>query len=172
MLKNRATLLVALPLLVVAFTGCSSEGGGTSPTTKSESQLAADAKTWDVAVAQCMRAEGLDFADPSDSGGNAVEVGDDFDPDAFQAAAGKCQDEVTEELGERPVTAAGKKAQEDYEEQLRETNECLRDKGYDAPDPEEGDGGAMISEASDDEIPESVLEACGAFGDSGPTGQE
>jgi hypothetical protein len=61
MLKNRAVLLVTLPLLVVALSACSSGGPGASPATESESQLVADAKAWDVAHAQCLRVEGIDI---------------------------------------------------------------------------------------------------------------
>lgn len=171
MLKNRATVLIALPLLVVALAGCSSEGGGASPTAKSQSQLAADAKTWDVALATCLRAEGIDFADPTASGGGAIDVGDDFDIDAFQAAAGTCKDEVTAKLGDRPVTAAEEKEQAEFEEQLRETNACLREKGYDAPDPREAEDGVVISEAPDSDIPDEVLEACGGSVGAGSTGR-
>ncbi|WP_314102800.1 hypothetical protein [uncultured Frigoribacterium sp.] len=174
MSTKRAALLLALPLFAVALAGCSagSDAGGDSSTPRSESQLAADAKAWDVANAQCLRDAGIDVGDPSESGGTAVGVGGDFDPEAFQAAARTCREEVSAELGERPVTAAEEKAQGEYEEQLRESNACLRDEGYDAPDPKEGDGGAMISEAPDQDIPDDVLEACGAFAGSGSTGQE
>ena len=136
MLKNRATLLVALPLLVVALASCSSEGGGDATSApKSESQLEADAKAWDVANAQCLRDEGIAVDDPSEGGGVAIGIGDDLDVETFQAAAQTCQEEVSAELGDRPVTAAEEKAQGEYEEQLRESIACLRDKGYAAPDP-------------------------------------
>jgi hypothetical protein len=173
MSTKRAALFLALPLFAVALAGCSagSDAGGDSSTPRSESQLATDAKAWDVANAQCLRDEGIDVGDPSESGGTAVGVDGDFDPEAFQAAARTCKEEVSAELGERPVTAAEEKTQDEFEEQLRETNQCLRDKGYDAPDAKEV-GGAVISEAPDQDVPDDVLEACGAFAGSGSTGQE
>jgi hypothetical protein len=70
------------------------------------------------------------------------------------------------------VTAAEKKSQEGFEEKLRESNECLRDKGYDAPDPKEGNGGVVFSEGLDQDIPEDVLEACGALSSGFATSTE
>jgi hypothetical protein len=158
--RTRSGLFAALPLLVVALAGCSATADG-APETKSDSQIAADAQAWDLANANCMREAGVDIGDPSDDGGGmAISRGDDMDMDALLAASEKCAKSTTDELGERPVTASEKKSQDEFEAKLRESTECIRDNGYDVPDQVDGSGGTD----SMDDVPDDVLEECGAIG--------
>lgn len=163
--RIRSALFAALPLLVVALAGCSTSADD-APETRSDSQIAADAQAWDLANASCMREAGVDIGDPSgDGGGMAISRGDDMDMDALLAASEKCRESTTDELGERPVTASEKEDQDEFEATLRESTECLRDAGYDVPDQLDGTGGTD----SMDDVPEDVLEECGAFGSMSTT---
>lgn len=162
--RTRTSLIAALPLFVVALAGCATEDGGTADPaaeTRSESQVVSDARAWDLEHARCMREAGVDLGDPSGDGGSrAFSLGDDLDMDTVSAVAQSCRTSTEEKLGERPATASEKKSREEFETTLRESTQCLRDKGFDVPDQLDGAGG---TDAMDD-VPEDVLEECGAFG--------
>ncbi|KIU03381.1 hypothetical protein [Frigoribacterium sp. MEB024] len=156
--RTRGTLFAALPLLVVALAGCSTAADDPAG---SESQIAADAQAWDLANASCLREAGVDIGDPSgDGGGMAISRGDGLDMDALLAASETCRESTTDELGERPVTASEKESQDEFDAMLRESAECVRDAGYDVTDQLDGAGGTDTM----DDVPEGVLEECGAFG--------
>ena len=150
--------LTAVPLLVVGLAGCAGDGGGgASPQVKSDSQVADDALAWDVANAGCLRGEGLDVEDPSGDGGPRAALPMDGDPEVMAAAYEKCTEKTNADLGPRPQTAAEQKRGEEAEAAMRETAECLREKGYDVPDPSAGGGGYAGGET----IPDDVAKACG-----------
>lgn len=162
--RTRTSLTAALPLLVVALAGCATQDGGTADDatgTTSESRTVAEARAWDLENASCLREAGVDIGDPSgDGGGMAISLGDDLDMDALSATAESCRESTEEKLGERPATASEKESREEFEAALRESTRCLRDKGFDVPDQLDGTGGTD----SMDDVPEDVLEECGAFG--------
>jgi hypothetical protein len=58
------------------------------------------------------------------------------------------------------VTASEKESQDEFDAMLRESAECVRDAGYDVTDQLDGAGGTDTM----DDVPEGVLEECGAFG--------
>lgn len=157
--------LAAVPLLVVALAACTSGDGDATPDVKSDSQISSDAQRWNVANASCLREEGIDVPDPTADG---MQKGfpADIDMDTLNAAFETCEEKVTDELGPRPVTAQEKKAQQEYEEQARESAKCLRDKGYDVADPSQG--GSGLGNGAED-VPADVLEACGGTAGNGST---
>ncbi len=53
----------------------------------------------ELALARCMRAEGIDWPDPSGDGNVMIELGADIDPEAVNAALDKCTQEVFGDLG-------------------------------------------------------------------------
>lgn len=104
-----------------------------------------------VEFAECMRENGVDLPDPETSeggGGFRLEAGESgIDPESetFQAAQEKCEPIIEDAIpeGERPDPA-------EIRDQLHQMTECLRDKGYDVPEPQirilgedDGDGGAQ-----------------------------
>lgn len=164
-MKNRlvpaALALIAVPTLLVGLAACSS--GGESPKgsdgTKKASLTVFD---WDVAHAECMRAEGIDYyKDPVKGSPQAIAVEGDYE--TFMKADDTCRTKLTEELGERPVSADEKKQDAQLKKENQKVNDCLRKLGYDAPDPE---GGATSTSA---DIPETAYEKCGVS--MGPAGK-
>jgi hypothetical protein len=155
-LTSTLIALAAVPLLVVGLAACSSgDGAAGSPGVKSDSQVEDDALAWDVANASCLRSEGLDVEDPgADDGMRAPLTGD---MDAVMAAAEKCEEKTNDDLGPRPVTSSEKKSSKEREAEMRETAKCLREKGYEVPDPA-ADGSA---DAGGEVLPADVLEECG-----------
>jgi hypothetical protein len=165
----RTRILVAMfaaPLLAISVASCASGasgGGDATSAPKSESELAKSALAWDTAKAECLRGEGIDVPDPKGgSGGSrqgiALDAGQDMA--AVSAAMETCQKKVTDERGERPVTAAEKKQNAEAIEKSRKMTACLREKGYDMPDGQPGSGGTITSQVGP-EIPEDVMKACG-----------
>lgn len=160
--------LASVPLLVLGLAACSPESSekdtGAGSEVKSDSRVASDALAWDVANAKCMRAAGFDVPDPSSDGKRqGLPVGDGVDTDALVRAADNCDAEVTDDLGPRPVTASEKKARQEGEAKVRESNDCLREKGYDVSDP--APGGSGVTKGLED-VPDEALKACGVEGGS------
>ena len=168
-LRLRTSSLAALasvPLLVLGLAACSPASPGADSASgsgaKSDSQVASDALAWDVANAQCMRGEGIDVPDPSSDGtSQGLKLGDGVDMDALGRASEKCTAEVTADLGPRPVTTSEKKAQQEGAAEVRGTNECLREKGFDVSDPVAGGSGAS---GGLENVPDEALAACGVSG--------
>jgi len=132
----------------------------------------------------CMREQGLDFGDPTvDADGNVrldpPERGDgEFDRDAMQAAFETCGENLegtTRGFRDADLTQ--------LEDQFLEYSVCMRDNGYDMPDPDfsnlgqpGGGGGGGILGAIDRDDPDflTAQEACqdilAGFGPGGGRG--
>ena len=160
MIRTRCTLFLALPVLI-ALAGCSASNDH-ADAPQSESQVAAAAKSWDVALQNCMRDAGFDVDTPSEDGASA-DMSDD-EADAFMAGFETCQKSTTTKLGERPTSAAEKKQLKEVETHTRKTVECLRDKGYDVSDPVQDLQGYFTVMEDVPDAPQDVLEQCDAVG--------
>jgi len=131
----------------------------------------------------CMRDQGLDFGDPTvDADGNVRLNPPDradggFDRDAMQAAFEVCGDDLdgtTRGFRDADLT--------ELEDQFLEYSVCMRDNGYDMPDPDlsnpgqAGGGGGGILGAIDRDDPDflTAQEACqdilAGFGPGGDRG--
>lgn len=53
----------------------------------------------ELAFAQCMRDNGVDWPDPSSDGSNMIELGDDLDPETVDAAIETCSKEAFGDIG-------------------------------------------------------------------------
>ena len=53
----------------------------------------------ELALAQCMRAEGIDWPDPTGDMNVMIDLGEDVDPDTLDAALNKCSKEAFGETG-------------------------------------------------------------------------
>jgi hypothetical protein len=105
--------------------------------------------------AQCMRDHGIDMPDPEfngDGGGMVIQggpggggktAGPGFESEEFQAADEECNDVLEDIRGDMPQLSPEEQAE--MQDKLVAMAQCMRDKGYDMPDPEvNGDGGVQI----------------------------
>lgn len=116
-------------------------GGGPSPEEQAKFEDAM------LEYVECMRDNGIDMPDPEFSGDGGVALGapqgtagpDDAE---FQAADEECQP-ILEEA--RPDIDIDPEEQAELQDQLVAVAECMRERGYDMPDPEvNADGGVQM----------------------------
>lgn len=153
----RLTACVGLVLLSLTACGDSSDDGG-GVASLSDDGGDSDATSDDTEQqalewAQCMRDEGVDVPDPeTDEDGNVqmgriqVGPGGDIDPEAFQDA--------TETCGNPPGREMSPQDQSAMQDAALEFAQCMRDKGYDFPDPTFNEDGGMMFQRGpgDDEL--------------------
>jgi hypothetical protein len=96
----------------------------------------AQAKAEDAALdyAKCMREHGVDVPDPKPGGGGfgiQIHSSDPRENQNFQDAQDACGDILQKAIpeGDRPDSA-------EMQDKLHKMTECLRDKGYDVPEPQ------------------------------------
>jgi hypothetical protein len=124
----------------------SGDGGGATD----DERPVDDAELQDAMLeyAQCMRDHGVDMPDPefSDDGGVRISAGpadggeggpDDED---FEAADEACQPIIDDAMPDMEIDP---EQQAEMQDQLVEVAECMREKGYDMPDPEVDDKGRV-----------------------------
>lgn len=164
-------LLSALALLT-SLSGCGSEpeddeiataGGSTttSPDTSDSGESEEDFEDQMLDFTKCLRKHGVDV---DDSGGGISISGEPGDEDTIDEAMKACEDLRPErgDDGQRPEMT------EELKEKFLALSQCMRDKGYDFPDPEFGDdggvriggpGGSSDIDPSDPQV-EKDIEAC------------
>lgn len=182
-MKSAAIIAVALALLVAACGGSADESvaslSSTTTTAASSTPQLSDGETTDedaiLAFAACMRENGIeDFEDPTIDAEGRIEFGggggdgERADREALRAARDICQENL-----EGLAFGPGNVDRSEIEDQLYEFAACMRDNGYDMPDPDfstepgQGDGGGPFGSDVDPEDPtfQEALEACeAAFG--------
>lgn len=167
--RARAGLALAgIGLLLAALTAC-------TPTAETPELASGDSdaayEDWSIDFTACMKREGVDmsmsFSSASGEAGNGeassdVEMAEPVDPgevdlEAMEAANEKCIDEV----GEPPVPPGAPDADEMNEAMLAFAA-CMREAGYDYPDPEiSSDGGVVAMQAMPaDDLDPAVMDAC------------
>lgn len=177
----------AFGLTLMSLTACGSgsdsdDGGGVASLSE-DSGSDSDADSGDseeeaLQWARCMRDEGVDIPDPeTDADGSVrlgrVEVGPggDIDPEAFQAAIDKC--------GEPPGREMSEQDQSKMQDAALEFAKCMRDKGYDFPDPTFDEHGGMMFQRqegggeldpNDPQVQKDMNECQEAFEGLGPEG--
>jgi hypothetical protein len=182
-MRFRATATVALALLAACGGGGGDEdAGGDDVATLEEASVGGDDTTtttldeeeaW-LAFARCMRENGAEwFPDPGPEGMQfLLEPG--------QEASFREADEVCGHL--TPSMAMSDEDRSKAEEAFRALARCLRDRGWDVPDPEittPGDGGVQVSQEPPDGVDpddpefEADRRECGeeAGVDDGPASQ-
>jgi hypothetical protein len=186
-MTKKWTLLIAVLALVAAACGGSGsdDGEGVASLTDANSALddaaaaaeeipdPVDAEQALLAFTQCLRDEGLDIADPTvDSDGNPrlsrPDFGEDGPPEGFRESAEACQ-----ELLEGVTLGRQQRDLTEFQDTFLEFASCMRDNGYDMPDPDfsnfgqpgqgQGQGGGGPFGQIDREDPDFVAasEACG-----------
>jgi len=131
-----------LAVAALALTACGGGGSSTTPTPAGGGGASAgDPAARDealLAFARCMRENGVDMPDPQIDGGRVRMIippggGDRETVDRARAA---CEEHLEAAEAQRP-------ADEEQKRRALETARCLREKGYDVPDPT--DGGIRIT---------------------------
>ena len=203
MKKHLALLLVVLALVAAACGGGGDEASGVASlegdgsTNLNDSAAGPDVTVDDVdpeeamlALTQCLREQGVDIEDPTvDAEGNPQlsrpNFGDGGPTDGFRDAMQSCQSEI-----EGVTLGRGRSDLTEVQDELLEFAACVRDNGYDMPDPDltafgspgqgsgPGQGGGIFGELDfEDPSFQSALEACedilagfGPGGGAGPGG--
>jgi hypothetical protein len=139
-----------------------------------------DSKVYDAMLkfADCMRDQGIDMPDPEmGEGGVQMKAGTDGGPggpdaaqqEKFEAAHEECEHFMEDARANMPQPSPEERAE--MQDKLVVMAECMRDRGYDMPDPEVAeDGGVKMkmgrngpqSEAGGDEQVQKDQEECSA----------
>ena len=157
---RRLVALCAVPALLAGLAACSSADAADE--TASQETVERQAHDWDLALSQCMRDAGFEMDDPQ-GGGVQISLPEGGDADAYFAAFEDCQASVDDELGERPVSEAEKKAGEEAAKKWEVIQDCLEEHGVEFPDADSG-----VVAAPD--VPDDVAAECGADGFGMSTG--
>ncbi|SDH01243.1 hypothetical protein SAMN05216553_114211 [Lentzea fradiae] len=124
---KKTTALVAA--LLLALTACGNQPAGNEQKQDDTADM--------VKFAQCMRENGIDMPDPG-SGGEDIALavpGGDADGEKVEAAHEACKQHL-------PNGGEFKPPSPEEQDKMREQAKCMRDKGYNWPDPNFDGGGA------------------------------
>jgi hypothetical protein len=196
---RRLSVVVAVLALAAAGAGCGRSGGGGDDDVASIDENAAatteepsddgggstgpDSQEFQDAAleyAQCMRDHGIDIPDPTfDGDGGFTQIvpegeggGPEGPSDEFQAADDECRSIMEDALPEPEDLSPEEVAER--QDQLLAMAQCMRDKGYDMPDPEvdssgrvtigrrggPADGGSGTGPPADEDQFREDMEAC------------
>lgn len=148
MTKKLTLLVAALALVTAACGGSSGDGDGVASLTDANSALdnaaaaaeeipdPVDAEQALLAFTQCMRDAGIAIDDPTvDADGNPQlsrpDFGEGGPPEGFREAAQDCQGSL-----EGLTLGRGQQDFSEFEDTFIEFAGCMRDNGYDMPDPD------------------------------------
>lgn len=136
-----ATLLGTCVAVVAALTGCTSSQGNVDIGSTSAQSL----EQWQHDFQRCMGEHGIELGE-----GGAIPVnadgsfGGSADGADFDAAMQACE----ERLGPPPADA-GTQLDEDTKAQILRFTKCMREAGYDMPDPDFESGEVVVSGGAD-----------------------
>lgn len=153
--------------LILALAGCSDASKGEGKTELVTGDFRTSVQQWREKMDDCMLAAGFDMRTTTAPDGTSGSVDTStFDMAAFDPAYAAC----TQEVGEAPVDPDQPTEEELFESQLAFAG-CMRDRGYDVPDPERNGG---LSQAFGPETDADDVDACSklAYGTDGKDGKE
>jgi hypothetical protein len=160
---SAATLLLSIPVLLAALSGCAAPAAPPGPTVSPSAAERPDAfasfEDYQLALFACLREEGIDVTDPSGGGQNITRT-----DDAFLAAIETCRIELGPPPAQEGAESGSETADTLREEQLR-IAECLRDEGVAVDDPPPG--GDLEIPA---DVPSAAFAACAPGGVGGVAG--
>jgi len=136
-------------LLLLGLTACApaaTTGGELKKTDNYETSVV----DWRQKMDDCMKAAGFDLGDPS----TPVDMSQ-FDADALNKASAAC----TAKVGNAPVDPKQPTEDEMFNTQLAFAK-CMREAGYDYPDPVKGSGGMSAAFGSD--VDPKIVDSCSA----------
>jgi hypothetical protein len=150
-----ATLALAL-LLVACGGGDDGEGQGGGGISQ------ADVGDAGVKFAECMRERGIDVRDPKPGAQGLRDMLEDADRDdpAYREAEGECGKHL-----EKLVSEIDDDQRREFDDARLEFARCMREKGFDVPDPPSGGGaaqqGAALGDLNlDDPRVQEAMDAC------------
>jgi hypothetical protein len=130
----------------------SADGGAGAPASASAS-ASADAAAQGLKFAQCMRDNGVpDFPDPDPDGGFSGAMADRLAEPAVEQALRACRSEL-------PGARRDALQNPETQEKLRQMARCMRDEGYDVPDPDPNNPGGMLGASGLDRTDPKVRQA-------------
>jgi hypothetical protein len=141
--------VLAFLTLAVLVSACAGATAAEDPTNQPSETSAEDAG---LAYAECMRENGIDMPDPEvDAGGMQQRLGEDADPDSesFRRADEQCSTHLEGMVQDR-MDDLSPEERERLQEQMLELAECMRERGYDMPDPQIGSSGVRIGLGPDE----------------------
>ena len=138
---HRALVAAALVILLGMAAGCGDSGTGdsalpdaagaaTSPSSSSSADADLDPDDAMLKFAQCMREHGVDVPDPGPNGGIRVD-GKGLSQDQLEAAQAACQ----KWMDMAAPADGGHDLTEEEKQQFLDMAACMRERGYDFPDP-------------------------------------
>jgi hypothetical protein len=173
MRRSLVPALVAALALTMSLAACGEDGDDPGVATLNGSDgeddggAAGDVQDLEeqaLAFAECMRENGVpDFPDPVVEDGRiqvrigGPDGGGELDPEAMEAAQEACQD-----LAPRGGGNFSEEDRQEMQDAFLEYAQCMRDNGYDMPDPDfGGDGGLFRMEGEpDDPAFQQAQKAC------------
>ena len=139
MLTNRFTFLV-LPLSAASLFVAACGGGGTGATGDSRAELRDAA----LKYAQCMRKHGVDMPDPQFNGnGMAMQIGGPGSARIPKATMDEAQRACRKIMEKVKPPSMSKEDQAKAREAALKMARCMREHGFDFPDPQFGQGGEI-----------------------------
>ncbi len=147
-------------------TGIATLGGDSTATTDEQAGPAEEQDLEEQALefAECMRDNGVDMPDPQVEGGRMLfggGAGGEVDPEIQEQAMEACEDKRPDGGGN-----FSPEDQAEMQDRMLAMAECMRENGYDMPDPDfsGGGGGFVIGPESgldlDDPDFQAAMEAC------------
>ena len=139
---HRFLVAAALLILLGMAAGCGDSGkdgdsalpdaagASSSPTSSDDADADLDPDDAMLKFAQCMRAHGVDVPDPGPNGGIRVD-GEGVSKQQMEAAQAACQ----KWMDMAAPDDAGHELTEEEKQQFLDMAACMRDRGYDFPDP-------------------------------------
>jgi hypothetical protein len=176
MLTNRFTLL-ALPLTVASLLLVSCGGGGNATAGDSRDDLREAA----LKYAQCMRKHGVDMPDPrfDGKGGMAMQIGGPDTKRIPKATMDEAQQACRKIMEKVKPPTLSPEQQAKAREQALKMAQCMRERGFDMPDPQFGAGGRIQQRIGgpdsnlnpEDPRFQQAMEACSKKTGGGPGGR-
>jgi hypothetical protein len=108
--------------------------------------------------AKCMREHGVDMPDPeTEEGGVAIRIDGNVDEETMKKADEACRKHL-------PNGGEMRKPSPEELDKMRQQAKCMRDKGYDFPDPDADGGKGMALPMDDSEKTQKDMKDCGFEG--------
>jgi hypothetical protein len=158
--RARAALLAILALAALALGACGGDGDDDGAGGGGISE--ADVQDAGVKYARCMRERGFDVPDPQPGAGGLRSMLADVDPNepGFREAERDCRRYL-----QGLVSQIDEEQRREFEESRLEFSRCMRERGFDVPDPQRGAGpeaGNPLGELDlNDPRVQEAIDACG-----------
>jgi hypothetical protein len=148
---------------VATLNGTDDDGGSDDADDGGAAKSEEDLEEQALAFSQCMRENGVpDFPDPQiEDGGIRMQIGGENDQPMDRAAMDKAM-KACEDLAPRGGGNISEEDQQEMQDAFLAYAQCMRDNGYDMPDPDFSDGGGAFRMQGEPDDPafQKAQEAC------------